>query len=620
MFWLAVQPDKDAQKNGRRHKGIVSRLQAALHRVFSRPPDFISISTKKPTPLAWTVLIAGLAISLLAFLAAQSVVEREARLKFEAHVNESTAAIEKRVQSYNAGLYALRGLFMSKENVTRLEFRRYVQSVEFERRYPGLVTYNFARRVTRAEKRVYEERVRRESRPDWPDGFEFRIRPEGDRDEYLVVEYTESLSPEVIRFGLGRDIIGYDQHAVERRRAVEYARDSGQLSTSGRPIPGVPGFEKSVAVATRLAVYRPGMPLTTVEQRRHAYIGSVGHSFSMLDMMRDVLAREVLRDVSVQMYDVGSVAQLPSSEKMLLFDSRLLLQEADPARAEVGDAVEARFFAQTGIEAAGRRWSLHFADRSQSSMATQLLLLGTLLGGVVISVLAFILVRSLLGARQRALRAVTGIMHDVNQPLAALTVLCENSTQLLERGDSADVRDNLQMMGQMVERMGRIVGQLGTFARTGSMALEAVSIREVLGNALLLIEAQCREQEIDVKVVQPDFPLRVVADAVRLEQVLMNLLRNAVDAMKEASEKRIVVRVGPSDRHVLVSIQDSGPGIVANVLPHIFEPFYTTKPAGKGLGLGLAMAIATVKNFGGDLQAGRALTGGAQFDLTLLRA
>ena len=213
-----------------------------------------------------------------------------------------------------------------------------------------------------------------------------------------------------------------------------------------------------------------------------------------------------------------------------------------------------------------------------------------------------------------------GITHELNQPLAALTTLSDNSIRLLEMARTEDVRDNLRMIGQVADRMGKIVGQLKTFARKGPAELEPVSVRDALSNALLLIEPRRREHAVEVEIVQPEIPVRVIADAIRLEQVLVNLLRNAIDAMEAATEKHLIIRVDAHNGQVVLRIRDHGPGIAPEALPHLFEPFYTTKPLGKGLGLGLAISLAIMRSFGGALTATNAPDGGAQFDMTLTAA
>jgi two-component system, NtrC family, C4-dicarboxylate transport sensor histidine kinase DctB len=213
-----------------------------------------------------------------------------------------------------------------------------------------------------------------------------------------------------------------------------------------------------------------------------------------------------------------------------------------------------------------------------------------------------------------------GITHEINQPLAALRTLSDNARRLLELARPDEARDNLHMIGQTAERMGRIVGQLKTFARKGPAELQPISVADALSNAMLLVESRSREHAVEIEVVQPDVPVRVVADAIRLEQVLVNLLRNAIDAMEAVADKRLTITVELREGHAYIRIRDRGPGIAADVLPHLFEPFYTTKPVGKGLGLGLAISLSITRSFGGELRASNAPDGGAQFELSLIAA
>ena len=209
-----------------------------------------------------------------------------------------------------------------------------------------------------------------------------------------------------------------------------------------------------------------------------------------------------------------------------------------------------------------------------------------------------------------------GLSHEVNQPLTALRALARNSQRLLEAGRQDAVATNLQLMDDMVERMGQITRQLKNFARkadeqvTGSVPLLA-SVR----NALLLLEHRSRALGVEADVDVPE-GLQVRAEANRLEQVLVNLFGNALDAMQHEAERRLRVRATAQGQRVLVQVQDSGKGVGEAELAHLFEPFFTTKPAGEGLGLGLVISAKIVKEFGGTLRAVR-LERGMSFEFDL---
>lgn len=214
-----------------------------------------------------------------------------------------------------------------------------------------------------------------------------------------------------------------------------------------------------------------------------------------------------------------------------------------------------------------------------------------------------------------------GLSHEVNQPLTALRALARNSIRLLETGRADAVAANLQIMDDMVERMSRITRQLKSFARKADDEVTGtVSLLDCVRNALLLLDHRSRVMDLHTDV---DIPpgLQVHAEANRLEQVLVNLFGNAMDAMQHEPVRRLRVQALPLDggRRALVRVQDSGPGVSEADLPHLFEPFFTTKPAGEGLGLGLVISAKIVHEFGGTLRAQRLADGehGMSFEFDL---
>ncbi len=210
-----------------------------------------------------------------------------------------------------------------------------------------------------------------------------------------------------------------------------------------------------------------------------------------------------------------------------------------------------------------------------------------------------------------------GISHELNQPLAALQTFADNASALLARGRHEEVAENLHMISTLIERTGRIVRQLKAFARKESPAPQAVTVAAAIEHALIIVEPRRRETAARIKVSPFKQSLLVMAEAGRLEQVLVNLLRNGLDAMLGQPEPVVEVSVTGRQGSVCIEVRDHGPGLPDEVLSHLFEPFYTTKPAGDGLGLGLAISLTIVESYGGTLQAHNAEDGGAVFVLTL---
>ena len=213
-----------------------------------------------------------------------------------------------------------------------------------------------------------------------------------------------------------------------------------------------------------------------------------------------------------------------------------------------------------------------------------------------------------------------GITHELNQPLAALRTLSDNARLLLAKARTDDVRNNLTLISQLTDRMAKITGQLKAFARKSTLHLGPVSVRRVLGNVRALLEQRLRSEGVAMLEDWSEDDIEVRAEANRLEQVLVNLVVNALDAMQDAPMRRLEVSVRERAGRVSIAVRDTGPGIAPDLLRRIFEPFFTTKAPGKGLGLGLAISAGIIREFGGSLVVANRPQGGAEFTIELASA
>ena len=222
-----------------------------------------------------------------------------------------------------------------------------------------------------------------------------------------------------------------------------------------------------------------------------------------------------------------------------------------------------------------------------------------------------------------------GITHELNQPLAALRTLSDNALLFLQRGRPEEAENNLRVIGGLIERMGKITAQLRRFSRKAPAELAPVAVERALANALFLVELRLRKENVEVVRHAPEPPSAysewfVLADANRLEQVLVNLFANALDAMLESPVRQLSITMRTDDadgEFVSIVVADTGPGISDAVRARLFEPFFTTKPPGAGLGLGLAISAGIVRELGGTLRADApSPAGGASFTLRLRRA
>ncbi|MDE1178912.1 ATP-binding protein [Paraburkholderia sp.] len=228
-----------------------------------------------------------------------------------------------------------------------------------------------------------------------------------------------------------------------------------------------------------------------------------------------------------------------------------------------------------------------------------------------------------------------GITHELNQPLAALRSFSDNTRVFLARGDLGSARENLEAIAALTERMGKITNQLKLFVGRARPRSARAPLARALRNTLALL--QKRLQDVSVKVtlrhaddgtdpaqpfdVNDEHPHLVAhCDDLRLEQVLINLIGNALDATSGVDAPRLAIEIEATESTVSIAVHDNGPGIPDDVLPRLFEPFFTTKEMGQGLGLGLAISSSIARDCGGTLIARNAADGGAQFVLTLRRA
>lgn len=208
------------------------------------------------------------------------------------------------------------------------------------------------------------------------------------------------------------------------------------------------------------------------------------------------------------------------------------------------------------------------------------------------------------------------LAHEINQPLTAQRMQLATLRLLLDHGRVDDAYKALTPLDDMLTRMAALTGHLKTFARKSPSGLrERLDLATVVDQSLHLLDARLRDEAIGV-VLDLTRPAWVRGDAIRLEQVLINLLRNALDAMADKPRKRLEIRLHADQQLWQLTVSDSGGGIAEEHLNNVFDPFFTTKPVGDGLGLGLAVSYAIVHELGGRLSAGNR-GDGAVFTLTL---
>ncbi|MBO9422524.1 sensor histidine kinase [Labrenzia sp. R4_2] len=212
------------------------------------------------------------------------------------------------------------------------------------------------------------------------------------------------------------------------------------------------------------------------------------------------------------------------------------------------------------------------------------------------------------------------LSHEFNQPLAAVKSYAENALKLLERNRTPETRENISRISEMTDRMASISKHLRNFARRPMEKVRPVPLVQIVNDAIGLLQPRLRGSGAKLNFAQPDEEVWVMGGHIRLQQVVVNLLTNALDAMKDRQPVQIDIALQTDADTCVLSVRDYGAGVSEKEMGQVFDPFFTTKQPGEGMGLGLSISYNIVKDFGGTLQVSNHDEGGAVFSIDLLLA
>ncbi|MFN4284016.1 MAG: CHASE domain-containing protein [Alphaproteobacteria bacterium] len=555
-------------------------------------------------------LVLGLALAATYFgwrLLDRAVEERVAQ-RFREESEDTVRAIETRLRAYELMLRGGLGLFIGSDDVTRGEFKSYVDTLGLRENYPGIQAFGYARIVPRADLAAHEGGVRAE-------GFaEYAVYPPGERDSYTVIHFIEPMTART------RRAMGYDVASeANRRAALARARDSGEASiTNNIRLVQEPQDAPQPGFSMFLPFYMgDGLP-QTVEERRARIAGYVYAPFRMYDLMDGILPDE-RRLVSFAIYDGVEV-----SADSLMFDSAL-------PGADSG--------AREGIRQlafGGKIWTLRILDATAfRAMTASYEGRVAAIVGIALSLILFLLtllLRRMLIERRQAAEAMLeterklaqaqkmesighltgGVAHDFNNLLQV--ILGNNDLLVEELADRPHLRAMAEMSRSAAERGAELTHRLLSFARKQALDPKPCDLNKLVAGMDDLLRRTLGEQISVETALQPElWPASL--DAPQMESALLNLCINARDAMPDGG--RVVLEtanatldevyaaaqgeVTPGD-YVMVAVSDNGVGMDAATLAQAFEPFFTTKEVGKGSGLGLSMVYGFAKQSNGHVR------------------
>ncbi|MGB7926374.1 MAG: CHASE domain-containing protein [Pyrinomonadaceae bacterium] len=339
---------------------------------------------------AWVpyfVLAVALLLTVLAAYYVSATAEARDRLQFQNTVQHAQTSIQGRLDTYIASLRAGTALFAASEDVTRDEFRHYVEVLDFPRSYPGIRGIGFSMRVKPEERDALVARMRGEGLDS------FKIWPDGERSEYHTITYMEP------RDRRNMAAIGYDMFTEPvRRDAMQRASDTGLPAATGRvTLIQEVDPDKQAGFLIYVPVYRTGQPLETVAEREAALVGFVYSPFRADDFFYGILGPESYKAIDIHVYD-----GLQMTPEHLLHDS-----------APEGNNRRPRFTASTTMNVAGRPWSISYATHPQFEKAAGVNLVSFILpGGLLISLILFGVTWSLARARAAAERSAAELLES----------------------------------------------------------------------------------------------------------------------------------------------------------------------------------------------------------------
>jgi signal transduction histidine kinase len=536
----------------------------------------------------WIGFVLSFAVGLLFYVATANTIERDAEQRFNSIAGSVQTRINGRVKSYNDVLRGSASLFQATPNLTRLQFHRYVEGLSLEKEFPGIDAINFVRHVTEAERPAFEAEVRREIAAE-PSGYPpFVITPPGRRPDYDVITYIEPISLWASRFGV--DISGNNDQGRAK------ARDSGELSARGVPVQFLSGPTRT-ALSMRLPIYRNGMPGATLEERRTAYLGSVGIGFTVQRLLQGVLDQVPVRGMRLTVTDIGrradSSPQGSPERERLLFDSNATLTMPAPTPATPDSAT---FVTILPVDYNSRPWVARFSIH-KSSLYTGFNAYVpwlAMLAGFVSTMLLYILFQTLSSSRRNAvalaqsmtteLRASESKLQMSNENLRRLGAHAEKIKEAERKRIAREIHDDLgqNLLALRIEadmlssRTGDRHPRLHARARATVSQIDATikSVRQIINdlrpNVLDLglnaavdwqIAEFRRRTGIDCDLVETHQDIQVSDHCATalfriLQESLSNILRHA-----HATRVQVVLRVERD--WILMSVSDNGVGLHA---------------------------------------------------------
>jgi len=392
----------------------------------SRPPAYLA---SFPTALLAGSLLSA-AVGAVLYLVTLEAIESDTEARFRGMARAAQSTIEARIKSYSDVLRGTAGLFRANPATDADEFRHYVEQLDTRRNFPGIEVINYARTVGPRGLAAVDADVRRRLRlHGMPEPAE-HLRPLPGRDSYTIIVYMEPATPQTL------DKLGLDLEARSyARRTAEQARDNNAIAASGIRVNMLLGPNQN-GLAMRLPVYRSDLPISTVEERRAAYIGSAGIGFGVARMVGGMLDQFPVRGVRLVLRDLTAVPSEPGERRptTVLFDSHATARRPQGLPARDDDAM---LHVSLPIEYNQRAWRADFSI-ARSALYTRFDVYYpwmAALAGALSTALLYALFQTMSSSRRSALRMAEDMTRELRASQGKLQATNEKLRQLAAHGE-----------------------------------------------------------------------------------------------------------------------------------------------------------------------------------------
>lgn len=400
-----------------------------------------------------SALAAGALISCIVgslfYLATARTIERDAQERFNSMSRSVQNSINRRVKSYSDVLRGTASLFQTSTDLTREQFSRYVKGLSLAKEFPGIAAIYFARYVTDDDRPAFEASMREEIEA-LSSGYQpFHIMPPGRRPSYNIITYIEPIDAWAHRFGV--DVTGTGQQS-----SLNTSRDTGELQASDAPLRTL-SSANSTALFMRLPIYRYDMRAITVQERRAAYIGSVGIGFTVQKLVEGVLDQMPVSGVRLTLTDIGTQGdspRRPTKPGQVLFDSSATAAMRSPALVRPSGTI---FLATLPVGFNTRLWEAQFSVHKPDLYTGFDVYVPWLamLAGIVSTMLLYALFYMLTSSRRNAVSLAENMTHELRASEAKLQLSNENLRRLAAHAENIKEEERKRIAREIHDDLGQ---------------------------------------------------------------------------------------------------------------------------------------------------------------------